>query len=157
MKKYILFFCLIVTVLFACKKSDKNDYDGPFHAAEDDKKIQAYLTTNKITAERDPSGVYYKILAPGSAAKPTVDNGIGVIYTGRLLATDSVFETHDKLSYFPSLNSLIEGWKIGIPKIGAGGHIMLYIPSNLAYQDQDQGGIPANSPLIFDIQLVGFN
>lgn len=156
MKKCILYFCLVVTVFAGCKKSPKY-YDGAPYAAEDDKKIQAYLTKNGITAQRDPTGVYYQILAQGSAAKPTVNNGIGVIYSGRLIATDSVFDSTDKLVYFPKLDNLIVGWKIGIPKIGAGGRIKLFIPSNLAYQDQEQAKIPANSALSFDIQLVGFN
>lgn len=157
MKKYILYFCLIVTALSACKKSNKDTYDGAAHAAEDELKIQAYLAKNSITATRDPSGVYYQILTPGSDTKPTVNNGIGVIYTGKLIATDSVFESTDKLVYFPKLDNLIIGWKIGIPKIGAGGRIKLFIPSNIGYQDQATGKIPANSALTFDIQLIGFN
>lgn len=159
MKRYLLFFCLVITALSSCKKSSNDDYDAVAQLATDEKLIQAYLATNNITAVRDPSGVYYQIITPGGAEKPTTSNGVGVIYTGTLLSSGTVFETHDTVIYFASLGSLIEGWKIGIPKIGKDGHIKLFIPSTLAYKNQasSDGTIPANSVLIFDIKLVGFN
>ncbi|MEN9448088.1 MAG: hypothetical protein RJA25_1378, partial [Bacteroidota bacterium] len=47
-------------------------------------------------------------------------------------------------------------WQEGIPLIGKGGKIKLLIPSALGYGTTAHGAIPANSILIFDIQLDSF-
>jgi FKBP-type peptidyl-prolyl cis-trans isomerase FkpA len=62
------------------------------------------------------------------------------------------FDKGDKVE-FP-LYQLIEGWQIGIPKFGKGGKGKLLVPSRLGYGSSDRGSIPANSTLIFDIELL---
>jgi len=157
MKRYLLFFCLIITALSACKKSDTDNFDHEAQAKIDDAKIVAYLATNNITAVKDPSGLYYQIITPGSADKPILSNGPYITYRGSLMETGVVFDEKTTPYYFSKLDGLIEGWKIGLPKIGKGGRIMLYVPSGLGYKNTDTGTIPANSVLIFDITLVNFN
>ena len=142
----------------ACKKSDeKDDFDHEAQAKLDDAQIAAYLAKNDITAVKDPSGLYYQIITPGSAEKPTLSSGPYITYKGTLMTTAVVFEERTEPYYFSKLETLIEGWKVGLPKIGKGGRIILYIPSGLAYKNQTSGSIPANSVLIFDITLVNFN
>jgi FKBP-type peptidyl-prolyl cis-trans isomerase FkpA len=51
------------------------------------------------------------------------------------------------------LGSLIAGWQIGLPLIQKGGEIKLIIPSSLGY-GCDNGALPPNSILYFDIHLV---
>jgi FKBP-type peptidyl-prolyl cis-trans isomerase len=70
-------------------------------------------------------------------------------YTGTLL-NGTQFDA-GTISY--PLSQLILGWQIAVPKIGKGGRIKVVIPSSLAYGAQANGGIPANSPLYFDIVL----
>jgi len=55
-----------------------------------------------------------------------------------------------------SLAGVIKGWQEGIPKIGKNGKIKLMIPSALGYGASEFGSIPANSVLIFDIELDSF-
>jgi len=157
MKKYLLFFCLIITVFSACKKSEEDNFDHEAQAKTDDAQIAAYLTANSITATKDASGLYYQVITPGSAEKPTLTNGIYITYKGTLMSTAVAFEDRTSPYYFSNLGGLIEGWRIGLPKIGRGGQIKLFIPSGLAYKNVAQSGIPANSVLIFDIKLVNFN
>ncbi len=49
---------------------------------------------------------------------------------------------------------LIEGWKQGIKGMKIGGVRVISIPSALGYGSQEQGSIPANSPLKFVIMLI---
>ena len=57
-----------------------------------------------------------------------------------------------KKAEFP-LDKLIKGWQEGIPGMKPGGVRRLKIPAALAYGDADKGGIPANSVLVFEIEL----
>jgi FKBP-type peptidyl-prolyl cis-trans isomerase len=52
------------------------------------------------------------------------------------------------------LNQLIAGWQIGLPKIGVGGRIQLFIPSAYAWGCTGYGAIPADAPVFFDIELL---
>ncbi|PJJ80470.1 FKBP-type peptidyl-prolyl cis-trans isomerase [Mucilaginibacter auburnensis] len=155
MKRYLLFFCVAIAAMSACKKSDK--FDAAAQAKLDDAQIVKYLADSSITATKDESGLYYQIITPGAAVKPTTSNGIFITYEGKLMTNGTVFDSKTTPYYFPSMDGLIQGWQIGVPKIGKGGRIKLFIPSGLAYKNNDTGSIPANSVLIFDITLVNFN
>jgi FKBP-type peptidyl-prolyl cis-trans isomerase FkpA len=152
MKKCVLLFSLIIAVLSSCKKTSDT---AAIQAAADDATIQSYIKANGITnAVKDPSGLYYSIITPGTGPYPTSTSNVSVSYTGK--TTDgTVFETGP--STFFSLPNVIKGWQIGIPHINAGGTILLLIPSALGYGTVANGSIPANSVLIFTIGLQGFN
>lgn len=77
-------------------------------------------------------------------------------YTGALAKDGTIFQSsHDTGNTFTSpLSGLIKGWQQGIPGMKVGGTRRLLIPAALAYGDQAQSGIPANSDLVFDIELV---
>ena len=151
MKKYLLLLAVSVAVLSSCSK---DSFDPAKQAARDDAAIQAYISANKISATKDPSGVYYQVITSGTGAYPTVNSLITVNYTGKLL-NGTVFDSGSINS--TALNSLVKGWQYGIPHINSGGRILLLIPSALGYGNSAQGSIPANSVLIFTVDLTGFS
>ncbi|MCH5689531.1 FKBP-type peptidyl-prolyl cis-trans isomerase [Niabella sp. W65] len=51
-----------------------------------------------------------------------------------------------------TLNGVIQGWTIGIPKIKAGGKIKMIIPSSLGYGCYQ--GTRMNQPLYFYVELI---
>ena len=53
--------------------------------------------------------------------------------------------------------NLIQGWQKGVINQPAGTKLTLIMPSSLAYGPVDNGPIPANSSLIFDIEIVSVN
>ena len=161
MKKYLLLLSVVILGLSACKKGGDFTAD---QAAIDDAKIQAYMSANNITATKDPSGIYYKILKTGTGAYPTATSTIQVGYTGKLL-NGTTFEASS--STVLALSGTIKGWQIGMLKInagtvnagtyvpGSGGRILLIIPSALAYGTNATGNITANSVITFTIDLIG--
>ena len=52
---------------------------------------------------------------------------------------------------------VIPGWEEGIMTMKKGEKRMLIIPSGLAYGTEGSGPIPANSVLLFDVELVDFS
>ena len=155
MKKTLLLLAFFALIFSACKKSSTTSptpvVDPTVQAKIDDDKIQAYITANKITAVKDPSGLYYQILAPGAGTAPTTKSTITVAYSGKLV-DGTVFQTNPNFTRV--LSGLIQGWQIGIPFVKPGGRILLLIPSALGYGTSAQGStIPANSVLIFTIDL----
>jgi len=156
MKKYFVLFCCLFTIAFSsCRKVVTAPFDASVQAETDDKAIQDYFLLNGITGvKKDASGLYYNIDAPGTGAHPTLTSGITVAYKEYLL--DGTLVDSATSYYFSPLSSLIQGWRIGLPMIGTGGKITLYIPSGLAYGIAGSGPVASNSVLIFNITLQGF-
>lgn len=77
-------------------------------------------------------------------------------YTGALAKDGTIFQSsHDSGSPVPfSLTGVIQGWQDGVPGMKVGGKRRLLIPAAQAYAAQEKPGIPANSDLVFDIELV---
>lgn len=79
-------------------------------------------------------------------------------YTGAVAATGIIFQSsHDSGQPIPfGLDQVIKGWTDGVPGMKVGGTRRLIIPADQAYgANPPQGsGIPANAPLVFDIELT---
>ena len=163
MKIYLISALTLLTFLSSCLKGDTSymcTYTPCSLVAptSEIQAVQSYLTSNSITATQHCSGMFYKIDADGSGKTAEVCSGISVSYKGQL-TNGTVFDEHTTPVSF-NLSELIIGWKNGIPLIKSGGKIKLYIPPSLGYGSQvvyDANGnpsVPANSILIFEIDLV---
>jgi FKBP-type peptidyl-prolyl cis-trans isomerase len=122
----------------------------------DGEKFFAGLKNNKAVTIL-PSGLAYEILKPGTGDYPKATDKVRVFYTGTLTNGD-VFDSNvgNEPIEFP-LNGVIPGWAEGIQKINKGGKIKLYIPSKLAYGEEAKQGIPPNSALVFEVELLDIN
>ena len=153
MQKLSIVIFLSVIAFASCKKDDHRDCSPVTITAppSEVETLRAYLTANNITASEDSRGFFYTINTAGST-KPTVCNTVTVNYSGKL--TDGTqFDAANNVTF--SLSRLIVGWQEGIPLIGTGGSITLYLPPSLGYGSTAYGDIPANSILIFNIDLGG--
>ena len=102
-------------------------------------------------------GVCYKVLQSGleGGKQPTPNSVVSCHYLGRTI-DGKCFDT--SLGGYPlaiRLRDLIEGWVIALQQMRVGDKWEIYIPSELGYGSFSQPGIPANSTLIFEIELLG--
>ncbi len=159
-----LFVCVAVAMVFVSCKKVSNTAGCPYTTstavapASEISTLQTYIMANHPSAIQHSSGVYYEITAAGSGTTPEVCSNIVVKYTGKL-TNGSKFD-ENLTGYSNILGGLILGWQRALPLIKAGGSITLYIPPSLGYganDIRDNNGvivIPANSILVFTIQLV---
>jgi FKBP-type peptidyl-prolyl cis-trans isomerase len=160
MRRVFLAIILSSMLFIGCGKKDQvcNYNDSSVAApASEIANVKAYLDANGITATLHPSGFYYKITQAGTgAAVVNLCSVVTVKYAGRLTNGtyfDPTTPGTTSSASFP-LGQVIVGWQKGVPLISAGGKITLYIPPSLGYGSSPAGSIPANSILIFDIELV---
>jgi FKBP-type peptidyl-prolyl cis-trans isomerase FkpA len=145
--KITILTCFLIC-LFSChKKSPKGQ------AQIDDDKIQAYIRDNKLNATATGSGLYYVINTQGTGVNPGPNNTVTVKYNGHL-DNGEIFDISTSAGATFLLKNVIQGWQEGIPYFKKGGKGILLIPSALGYGSQPQTGIPANSVLVFDIELL---
>ncbi len=155
MKRFFVFLSAVIILSSCSKKIDPCKYDACAVAAPASEvaQLEAYLTSAGITtATKHCSGMYYIIDVAGSGATANICSTVGVKYKGQL-TNGTVFDQSATTVTFP-LDNLIEAWKKGIPIIKTGGKIKLYCPPSLAYGSQAVGTIPANSILIFEVELT---
>lgn len=145
----ILIICLNLAILSCSDDSDDV-------AAKADKEIMEYLALRNLTAQRTDDGMYYIINFPGSEEKPVLTSSVTVHYQGKLINGRVFDSSFGKEPANFRLEDVIKGWQKGIPLIGRGGKIVLFIPPQLGYGNTAQQGIPANSVLIFDVELIDF-
>jgi FKBP-type peptidyl-prolyl cis-trans isomerase len=171
MKNIVPAFILVITLFASCAKNDQtcNYNDSTVVASSSETAaVETYLTSKGITgAIKHPSGFYYKITQVGTGkAVVNLCSVVAVNYAGKL-TNGTYFDpttpgTTSSASF--SLGQVIAGWQKGLPLINAGGKITLYIPPSLGYGSTDVKNpttgavvIPANSILVFDIELVSVN
>lgn len=130
--------------------TDKSKQSTPQEGKLEGTKLKDFTPVAKVDAlsSTDP------VVGTGDEVK--AGDTITAHYTGALAATGVIFQSsHDSGSPFTSpLSGLIQGWQQGIPGMKVGGTRRLLIPSALAYGANAQSGIPANSDLVFDIELT---
>lgn len=104
-----------------------------------------------------PSGLKYKITVKGKGIQPKTGDKVEVHYTGKL-TNDTVFDSSyprgQALPFTLGKGMVIKGWDEGIAMLQEGGKATFVIPPELGYGPRAMGKIPANSILIFDVELV---
>ena len=147
---------LISALWLTCFASGCLDDNDPLTAQEQFDKdveiIDQFLSDNNIDAQIDDSGLRYVINEQGTGDIASLDDSIKVNYEGRILTEGTVFDSGNGTDFL--LSRLIPGWQIGVPLIQVGGSITLYIPSIYGFGSFQNGNIPANSVLVFDVELI---
>ena len=99
-------------------------------------------------------------LTEGSGQTAAAGDNVLVHYTGWLTdgsKFDSSLDRGQPFGFQVGAGRVIAGWDQGVAGMKVGGSRRLTIPPELAYGDRSVGGglIPANSTLVFEVELLG--
>jgi FKBP-type peptidyl-prolyl cis-trans isomerase len=103
-----------------------------------------------------PSGLQYKVLTMGNGPKPSATDVVKVHYTGTLI-NGTEFDSSVKRGQPATfrVNGVIQGWTEALQLMPVGSKWTLYVPSELAYKNQQRGEfIEPNMALVFDVELI---
>jgi FKBP-type peptidyl-prolyl cis-trans isomerase len=130
---------------------------------------QETKTMNQPKRITTSSGLQYEVTQESNdpnAKKPAVGNTVTVHYTGWLADPngnpmldkkfDSSKDRNQPFQFVIGVGQVIKGWDEGVADMKVGEKRLLIIPANLAYGNRAVGGnlIPANSMLVFDVELI---
>jgi FKBP-type peptidyl-prolyl cis-trans isomerase len=117
------------------------------------KAMESYLASKKIPAQKTGKGTFVLVNQQGDGMPINQGDTVTVKFTGRILATDSVFEAN---SYtFPlGVSEVIQGWDEGVKVFKKGGKGTLYVPGFLAYGRNARPPFRPLEALIFDIEVT---
>jgi FKBP-type peptidyl-prolyl cis-trans isomerase len=124
---------------------------------KDRQQIRSYLAENEMEADSTEFGVYIVKTEDAEGTNASLGDTLQVKYSGHVLGRDEDFDA----GTFPLVlgkTGVIWGWTEGLQKFSEGDKGTMYIPSQLGYGPRAQGDvIPANSILVFDIEILGVN
>ena len=135
------------------RRTQKEQAEATKNKADGD----AYLAANKskpgVTVLS--SGLQYKVLTPGNGPKPTATDKVVCNYKGTFVdgkEFDSSYKRGEPAT-FP-VSGVIKGWTEALQLMPVGSKWQLVIPPSLAYGEQGRPGMPGNSTLVFEVELI---
>lgn len=141
---------LIALTIGACKTYSEDD------KASFDKTIERYVAKKKDwDMTKSTSGLYYQIVEEGTGDEPVIfGSEVTVAYKGQLL-NGKVFDQKPVKGPLKSkLKGLIAAFQEGLLGQKAGAKVRMVVPPHLGYADNELEKIPANSVLVFEIELL---
>ncbi|MBI2449969.1 MAG: FKBP-type peptidyl-prolyl cis-trans isomerase [Candidatus Nealsonbacteria bacterium] len=146
MKTYIIFFSLLIVVslvyYFGFSKKETPKTETP---------ADEIMRPAEISLVKE-------VLRPGAGKAAQNGDTVVVHYTGTLLngtKFDSSLDRGAPFSFTLGAGQVIQGWDQGLLGMQVGEKIKLTIPPDLAYGGRAIGGvIPANSTLVFEVELL---
>ena len=137
-------------------------------AKENAKKGKDFLAKNakEKGVKTTPTGLQYSVIKEGKGTVPKATDTVKVHYTGVLstvfvdskgkVEVDKAFDSsvkRKKPAEFP-LNQVIKGWTEGLQLMKPGAKYRFFIKPELGYGSRGMPNIPANSVLVFDVELL---
>lgn len=117
-----------------------------------------FLAKNKkdnSDVKETPTGLQYRVITEGGGASPVQTDRVKVHYAGKLIdgsEFDSSYERGEPTEF--GLNQVIKGWTEGLQLMKVGSKYEFFIHPKIAYGSRPRPSIPANSVLIFEVELL---
>ncbi|GLW59174.1 FKBP-type peptidyl-prolyl cis-trans isomerase [Kitasatospora phosalacinea] len=119
---------------------------------------KAAPTITVPSGEQPPADLQQYVLVKGTGPEVQSGQTLLVQYTGVTWADGKQFDSSWNHGGAQALQvgtgSLIKGWDQGLVGKTVGSRVLLVVPPSLGYGDQASGSIPANSTLVFVIDIL---
>lgn len=129
-------------------------------ARENKSKSDAFLSANRAKPGVTvlPTGVQYRIIEPGTGAKPTANSTVNVHLRGSISTGQEFANTYSTANAQPASFKVSEfplaGVKEALLMMPVGSRWEVYIPAAKAYGDDPRSPIGPSQAIVFDIKLV---
>jgi FKBP-type peptidyl-prolyl cis-trans isomerase FkpA/FKBP-type peptidyl-prolyl cis-trans isomerase FklB len=127
-------------------------------AEKNKKEGQAFLEKNKAESgiKTTNTGLQYQVLKEGNGPTPTEKDVVTAHYEGKLVNGQKFDSSYDRNqpADFP-VTGVIPGWTEALKMMKVGSKFKLFVPPELGYGASPRPGIPPNSVLVFDVELIG--
>jgi len=153
--------------------TDSNDEDGVEKGSKNEESEESEETEEKKEEKDLPPleegwedisndrGILKKIIKEGNGTKPQDGSKISCHYVGTLKENGKKFDSSrdrgEPFSFDLGKGNVIKGWDIGIATMKQGEICILRCAPEYAYGDQNQGDIPPNSTLDFEVELLDWD
>ncbi|MGL4597381.1 MAG: FKBP-type peptidyl-prolyl cis-trans isomerase [Bacteroidia bacterium] len=155
-----LIAALLITPAFVLAEKEKGKKKKKKTEAPADGNVRKYKSkvVKKPVTVKTTSGLEYTVISKGDGPLPKAGERVSVLYVGKLL-NDTVFDAsykHDNKPYTfkPGKAQVIAGWNEAFQLLHGGDKAILRIPAALGYGARANGSIPANSDLIFEVEVI---
>jgi len=134
---------------------------GEIKSADGAAPVEAATEVQKVARVDLGEGLEYEVItASDNAVVAESGKKVTVDYTGWLNENgqagkkfDSSVDRGQKFTFELGKGQVIPGWDKGVANMKVGEVRRLYVPAKLAYAERAVGEIPANSNLVFEVQL----
>ncbi len=121
--------------------------------------IQANTAKTKVTNQGESTVNDLQITdeVVGTGDEAVAGKTISVNYLGTLTdgtKFDSSYDRNQPFEFQLGAGMVIQGWEQGFAGMKVGGKRKLVIPASMGYGDRSVGSIPANSTLVFEVELL---
>lgn len=129
-------------------------------ASENKAKSTAFLAANRAKpgVTTLPNGVQYRVIEPGTGAKPTLANTVSMHYRGSVSTGQEFANTYAQQTPTPATFKLgefpIKGVQQALLMMPAGSRWEVFLPAEEAFGNDPRSPVGPGQALVFDIKLV---
>lgn len=158
--KYLIAFFLIAAVVSVACVAAKGKKTPPSDGVQRKWKSTPVKPKDQVTVKL-PCGIEYTITSKGNGPLPKVpDDRSLVLYSGHLVGDTTLFDASSRhgntpYSFHPGRGGeVIAGWDSVCKYLHAGDKAIMKLPAKYAYGQMARPGIPANSDLQFEVEII---
>jgi FKBP-type peptidyl-prolyl cis-trans isomerase len=157
MKKPMIIAIVVIVIAAAIFFVSKKKNNDAFTTSDTSTTTQPTTSTEPAQPQSGEPKVEIVDVVVGKGAEAVNGKSVTVHYTGTLkdgTKFDSSVDRKEPFTFSLGAGQVIKGWEEGIQGMKVGGKRKLTIPPEKAYGNNAVGAIPANSVLIFDVELL---